>query len=156
MSMRTDSEVLREIDLAFGDLPRPDAFTDHPGCCECAEHDALLQDRERETLSIDDVGSQAWNPITMCTPQAFAYWFPALARLALDPAPEGRDWYGYIILYELRWDGPRNVRWQECTLEQRRAVTLLLEHLFETRSREIALHNCGTELLEALDIWSEQ
>jgi hypothetical protein len=113
-----------------------------------------LQGRERDTLAIEDVGSQAWNPITMCTPEAFSYWMPALARLALQPLPRGHDWYGYIILFELRWDGPRNQRWLACTPEQRRAVAALLEHLFDSRPDDIRLYDCGHELLEALAIWS--
>jgi hypothetical protein len=85
---RTDAEVLALIEEAFGGVPRPEHFTDHPGCCESAEHDAVLMSRDRETLVIEDVGSQAWNPITMATPEAFRYYMPALARLALEPLPK--------------------------------------------------------------------
>ena len=152
----TDEEVLAMIDAAFGPVPRPEHFTDHPGCCECAEHDALLQQRDRETLSIADVGSQAWNPITMCTPPAFAYWMPVLARLAMQPPPlPDFDWFGDTIIRQLRWNGPRNERWAACTRDQRRAVAAFLEHLFDTRTDEIELYDCHHELLEALATWSE-
>jgi hypothetical protein len=107
-------------------------------------------------LAIQDVGSQAWNPITMCTAEGFTYYLPALARLALDPVPKGWDWYGYIILFELRYDGPRNVRWQACDTSQRQAVCKLLEHLYQTRQDDISLYNCEYELLEALEIWSDR
>jgi hypothetical protein len=136
-------------------LARPEQFTDHPGCCECAEHDALLMSRDRDTLAIEDVGSQAWNPITMTTPEAFKYFLPALARLALEPVPKDWDWYGYIVLFELRWDGPGNVRREACTPVQRQAVVALLEHLFDTRTGDVRLYDCENELLEALAVWSE-
>lgn len=153
---RTDSEILNLFVTAFAGAPRPEHFTNYAHCCECAEHDAVLMDRDRATLAIEDVGGQGWNPITMATPQAFAYYLPALARLALDPVPDAWDWYGYIILFELRRDGPRNDRWLHCTSPQRRAVVALIEHLFETRAAEIELYNCGHELLETVAIWSNQ
>ena len=139
---------------AFGSVTRPAHFTHHLHCDECWEHDELLQRRTPETLAIEDVGSQAWNPITMCTPEAFAYWLPALARLALEPEPEGWDWYGYIILFELRWDGLRNERWAYCSPVQHTAVSGLLEHLEATRSGPIGRYDCSRELAEAWAIWS--
>jgi hypothetical protein len=91
----------------------------------------------------------------MCTPVAFAYWLPALARLALDPMPEGRDWYGYIILFELRRDGPRNDRWLFCTPAQRLAITRLLEHLNATRQESLQVYDCLPELTQAWEVWSD-
>ena len=136
-------------------IPRPEHFTNHRHCNECREHDELLSDRTHAALSIADVGSQAWNPITMTTPAAFAYWLPALARLALELVPQGWNWYGYIILFELRWDGPRNERWLFCSAEQRLAVVRLLEHLESTRREAIALYDCARELEQAWEIWSD-
>jgi hypothetical protein len=81
---------------------------------------------------------------------------PGLARLALQPMPRGWDWYGYIILFELRRDGPRNDRWQWCSPRQRGAVAGLLEHLYETRRDEIRVYDCEHELLEALEVWLEK
>lgn len=151
----TDAGVLEAIATAFSQVPRPEHFTNYTHCDECWEHDELLRGRTRESLSISDVGSQAWNPITMATPEGFAYFLPALARLAFEPPPEKLDWYGYIILFELRWDGPRNDRWRYCDRAQRSAVCALLEHIYTTRKESIALYDCAYELMEALEIWSE-
>lgn len=150
-----DAEILGLFTAAFGAIERPEHFTNHTHCDECWEHDEVLRSRTRETLSIEDVGSQAWNPITMATPQGFAYYLPALARLALEPVPKDWDWYGYIILFELRWNGPRNERWQYCSRNQRSAICLLLEHLHRTRTESIKLYDCEYELLEALEVWSD-
>jgi hypothetical protein len=152
----TDDDVLALVTRAFQDVARPEHFTNHTHCDECWEHDDLLRDRDLTTLDIRDVGSQAWNPITMATPHGFAYYFPALVRLALAPQPEKLDWYGYTILFELRWDGPRNKRWQYFSANQRTAVSLFLEHLYRTRLKDIASYDCEYELLETLDIWSER
>jgi hypothetical protein len=150
----SDAEVLAQIEAAFAATPRPEHFTNHTQCDECWEHDELLRARDLQTLTIQDVGSQAWNAITMATPAGFAYYLPALARLALEPLPKEWDWYDYIILFELRRDGPRNARWAYCTARQRSAVCLLLEHLYRTRMDNIKLYDCELELLEALEVWS--
>lgn len=91
----TDAEVRALVTDAFKSVPRPDHLTDHTHCDECREHDEVLRGRDLDSLVISDVDSQAWNPITMATPQGFAYYLPALDRLALEPMPQGWDWYGY-------------------------------------------------------------
>lgn len=153
--MTTDIEVLETVRRAFANVVRPEHFTNHTHCDECWEHDELLCARDLASLAIEDVGSMAWNPITMARPQAFAYYLPALTRLSLEPMPEKLDWYGYIILFELRRDGPRNERWQYCSPEQRRVVAGFLEHLYATRTSEIEVYQCEYELLEVLEIWSD-
>jgi hypothetical protein len=150
-----DGVVLKRIWDAFGPVERPEHFTNHTHCDECHEHDELLRARDRHTLSITDVGSMAWNPITMCTPRGFAYYMPALARLALEPVPKEQDWYGYIILFELRWNGPRNERWLYCSPGQRAAIVGLIEHLYSSREKEIQLYDCSNEVMEVLEIWSD-
>ncbi len=137
-------------------LERPARFTNHPGCEECAEHDELLQQRTHETLSYDDVGSAAWNPITMCQPDAFAYWLPALARIALAPPDDHWGWYGEQLFgSQLCWDGPRNWRWAYCSPEQRMAVAALIEHVIDTRTGLIREYTIENQILQALDIWSD-
>lgn len=154
--MATDPEVLEAVRQAFGAIARPEHFTNRAHCDECWEHDELLRARDLASLTIEDVGSMAWNPITMATPRGFAYYLPALTRLALEQMPAKLDWYGYIILFELRRDGPRNERWQFCKREQRGAVVGFLEHLYATRAKEIEVYQCEYELLEALEIWSDE
>jgi hypothetical protein len=152
----TDEEALRVLGDAFGVVDRPERFTDHPGCCECAEHDATLQQRDHTSLSHDDVGSAAWNPITMCTPDAFAYWLPALARIALAQEHERWGWYGeQLFRWELAWDGPRNQRWAYCTPEQRRAVALLLEHVIESRAELVREYGIEDAILRVFETWSD-
>ena len=150
-----EAKVLAEFEAAFASIERPEHFTNHRHCDECWEHDELLRERDRDTLAIEDVGSQAWNPITMATPEGFAYYLPALARLALSEETGTFDWYGYIILFELRWNGPRNERWQYCDDAQRRAVCRLLEYLYEARQESIKAYECSYELMEALETWSD-
>lgn len=151
----TDAEILDRIDREFAPCPRPEHFTDYRHCCECYEHDELLRSRDRETLRVEDVGSEAWDPVCFATPDAFAYYMPALARLALAPPDPVWGWYGSQLAFHLAYDGPRNARWERCTPGQRRAVAALLAHVVESRAA-LADDSYSTDrLLQALDVWSD-
>ncbi|HEX6030538.1 MAG TPA: DUF6714 family protein [Tepidiformaceae bacterium] len=154
--MGTDSEMLAAVREAFASVERPEHFTNFRHCDECAEHDETLRGRDLETLSHDDIGSGSWDPITMCTPDAFAYWMPALARLALDEPHSHWGWFGPQLFFQLERDGPRNERWAFCTPAQRAAVRRLLEHIVETRAKLIDDHwNARNEVLRAWQVWAE-
>jgi hypothetical protein len=152
--MVTDAEILDSIARAFAACPRPEHFTDHTHCCECAEHDATLLSSDVETLSAEEVGSGACDPICFVTPEGFAYYLPALARLALAPEHPQWGWYGPQLFFHLAYDGARNARWAHCTPDQRRAVATLLEHIFETRSDPLQAHNLPL-FFQAQEVWSD-
>ncbi len=82
--MTTDKEILERINQAFAASPRPEHFTNHTHCCECFEHDKLLRSRDGDTLGMNDVGNPGWDPICFISPEGFAYYLPALARLTLS------------------------------------------------------------------------
>jgi hypothetical protein len=150
-----DAEILEQVREAFASCPRPEHFTNYTHCCECAEHDDVLRSRDLETLSIEDVGNPAWDPICFISPEGFAYYLPALCRLALSPEDPHRGWYGYPFLFHLRYDGPQTVRILACTPEQRRAVAAVLRHILETRAELADRYGQSHELLTAIEYWSE-
>jgi hypothetical protein len=151
----TDAEILEELKAAFA-VPRPEHFTNHPGCSECAEHDETLQGFDLETLHQKVIGSGSWSPITMCQPDAFAYWMPALARICLGPQDDYFGWYGELLFEsDLRRDGPRNERWAYCSPEQRTAVAHFIEHVIDTRGELIAEYDLQHVMLDVFDIWSD-
>ncbi|HXG68159.1 MAG TPA: DUF6714 family protein [Blastocatellia bacterium] len=150
--MLSDAEILDAITQAFSLCERPEHFTNYTHCCECFEHDELLRSRDPETLCMDDVGNMGWDPICFISSEGFAYYFPALARLALSP-PDSY-WYGPQLFWHLILDGEQNRRWQHFTPEQRRAVATLLEHLVETRAELLEDYNSTDDLFRALEIWS--
>lgn len=151
--MASGAEILDVVRTAFA-VPRPEDFTDHLGCCECAEHDATLQSHDFESISRKEIGSQAWDPITMFRNEAFQYWMPALARLTLGPDDDYFGWYGDSLLSQLECDGPRNRRWEACTAEQRRAVAALMEHVFATQSHRI-YESDFDRFARVVAIWSD-
>jgi hypothetical protein len=150
----TDAEVLATVEAAFAAVPRPARTHEHL-CEECDEHASLLASRDHQSLAHDDIGPQSWDPITGVTPQAFAYWMPALVRYAFAPPHEKWGWYGGQLFFHLAFDGRHNVRWQYCTQQQRQAVRILLEHLAATRADLIDEEMCRPQFYHAVDAWAE-
>ena len=152
--MNRDNEILRAVRIAFGGCPRPKHFTNYTHCEECQEHDDLLRSRDVDTLSLDDIGNPGWDPICFISPAGFAYYFPALARLALD-APDERG-YSYLrqLFFHLQHDGRGNERWQHCTPKQRAVVSAFLRHVIDTRAA--VLDGCASadDAFHALDAWA--
>ena len=103
-----DAHVLRLVHEAFSACARPEHFTNYRHCCECAEHDALLLSRDNETLCLEDVGNAGWDPLCYVDAAGFAYFFPGLARLALDAyvwADSNRPMFVEIVGPNKRWGG---------------------------------------------------
>jgi hypothetical protein len=154
--MSTDCTILAEIDAAFGGVERPEHFTNFTHCEECAEHDELLRMRDRDTLSICDVGNPGWDPICFCSPEGIAYYFPTLARLALsDLGPDRCDWYASQLLFHLYSGFTENGFFQYCSLPQRQAVARFIAYIIEAHASLIDLHSAADEFLRCHQLWSD-
>lgn len=123
-----DAGALSRVDEAFRDCPRPDHFTEWQHCCECAEHDAVLAEHTPGTIGLGELGNAGWDPICFATQEAYAYYLPGLARLALG---RGSEYYLEQFLFHLNAE-----RVQHLTQSQRVAVAGFLEHLAATRLDE--------------------
>lgn len=111
--------ILEHVGRAFGSVPRPHNFLEDPEHCEeCAEHNETLRSHTPETIGIRELGNGGWDPICSATTEAYLYYMPALARLALST---GEEWYLDQFLFHLSED-----RVAAFNLEQRVAVLLLL------------------------------
>jgi hypothetical protein len=153
--MPTDDEILALVTDAFSTIERPEHFTNWMHCDECWEHDETLRGIDLATMTVEDVPSESWDPITMCTPHALAYLIPTLARMALAPEHAEWGWYGDRLIHQLAWNGPSNERWRFCTPAQRRAVLALLEHIMNTRGGLVrSYYVCEEYLFQAIDTWS--
>jgi hypothetical protein len=150
----SDQSILTEIGNAFAFVPKPKHFTDHLHCEECAEHDELLRTRDRSTLQLADVGNPGWDPLCFTSSEGFAYYFPALARLSLQPPTPQHDWYPPQLLFHLTYQGLENRHFSSFTPQQRRAVLTLLNHLQRTRAPLLEYYIADTDLAEAQQIWS--
>ena len=152
----SDVDILQTVQQAFAGCRRPEHFTTYTHCEECAEHDEVLRARDVRTLGIEDIGNPHWDPICFISPEGFAYYFPALTRLALAEPVEPHDWYGAQLLFHLCHDGRQNRRLLACTAEQRSAINQFLRHLVETRASLADIYCCTDDLFQALEIWSDE
>jgi hypothetical protein len=153
--MPSDAQILEAVSQAFVSCERPIHFTDHTHCSECADHDEVLRSHNVSTLAMAEIGNPGWDPICFISPPGFAYYLPALARLALAEPDQKQGWYGPQLMFHLCLDGARNERVLACTPVQRRAVVGLLHHIFETRGEQLHDYMCGDELFHAIEYWSE-
>ena len=154
--MPSDTDILQRVQQAFARCRRPEHFTNFRHCEECAEHDDLLRSRDIHTLRIEDIGNPGWDPICFISPEGFAYYLPALARLALAEPMRPYGWYGSQLLFHLCSDGRRNERLLACTPAQRRAVVEFLQHLVETRASLADSELSADDLFQAIEIWSDE
>ena len=149
----TDAETLTHVRKAFGLAARPERFTDRDHCCECAEHDDLLRSRDLDSLTVEDVGNQGWDPICFATDEAFLYFFPALARLALDDGTCDRSWHFEQLLFHLTYEAASNRRLLAATRQQKDAVVLLLRHAQATRRTLVIEYRLDNVLCQAIAAW---
>ena len=80
-----ETRALDRIDRAFAEVAKPAHFTEFDHCDECQEHDDVLRNNTRDTISRKSFGTCGWSPIGFCSPAGLRYYFPALARYALLP-----------------------------------------------------------------------
>jgi len=150
--MNTGHTILNEIDKAFGSVPRPQRFTVEDGDPECMHHDKLLHSRTPDTLTIDDVGNGC-SPLSECLPDGMAYFFPTLARLALNDRRESH-WFPFQLAWHLTYDGIENDFLNYCSDSQRSAVHALFCHINESRSERTVDECWYEEITECIRIWS--
>lgn len=153
--MPTDAQILQKIQSAFAERQRPEHFTNYTHCEECAEHDQVLRSRDVHSLRIEDVGNPGWDPICFTSPEGFAYYLPALARLALAQPAQPHGWYGPQLFFHLSHDGCKNQRFLACTRGQRRVMADYLRHLIETTAALVEGYGCTDDLFQAVEIWSD-
>ena len=153
-AVTSDADILQKVQQAFARCRRPEHFTNFTHCEECAEHVELLRSLDIYTLRIEDVGNPGWDPICFISPEGFAYYLPALARLALAEPDYAHGRKGGQLQWHLCSDGRQNKRFLACTPKQRRAIAEFLVHLAETRAGLIDRELHTDDLFQAMEIWS--
>lgn len=153
--MVADAAILAEIAIRFGNVTRPRHFTVEDGDFECMDHDQLLHARTPETLTIEDVGNIGYDPLNECLPQGMAYFFPALARLALFDTRQF-DWYPFQLALHLSAINGENTFLNYCNPEQKKVVIAFLTHILATRSMQ-AEQDCSIDAIElCIGLWQNE
>ncbi|MBZ0291330.1 MAG: hypothetical protein K8L99_02075 [Anaerolineae bacterium] len=141
--------VLAAIDKAFGHLSRPQAMVRNPNHCdECADHEAVMQAVTPQTVSLQEVGSPAWDPVCFLSDEAFCYFMPGLARLSLN---SGQDYYLSQFLFHLE----QGFRIDPMNAEQRRALAQLIDYIGETMLDEVINNMDDHGLARVMDLLAE-
>jgi hypothetical protein len=141
----TKQEVLTKIDEVFGNLPRPAQFIRDPEHCdECEEHEETLTKVNPETISLKEVGSPSWDPMSFASDASYQYFLPGLVRLALG---KGENYYLDQFLFHLE-----SGRIDEMDSDQKAALAVFLWFVYESMSDEVALNPPGdVDLARVID-----
>ncbi|ABM32633.1 hypothetical protein QRO11_08080 [Paracidovorax citrulli] len=111
----------------FSGSLRPQAFNDFLNVDEeFCEHNALLQSRDHQSLTREDLGSVGWNPIGCMNVAGWRYWLPALGRIALSTDTAGRGYFMWDLLVYLK-NPESNPAFLSLTQQEREAVARFLK-----------------------------
>jgi hypothetical protein len=152
--MTTDAAITEAVAVAFSEAQKPEHFTNHLHCEECAEHDQTLLSHDRDSLPIDVVNNPGWDPVCFCSPEGKAYYMPTLVRFALENGDANSLPYWLQLLFHLEGDGPNNALIAYCSKPQRRAIAMFLEHLVESRAAAIEMYGSTDEVLKTHSYWA--
>jgi hypothetical protein len=131
---------------------KPAHFTNYLHCEECEEHDQTLLNHDIDTISLDELGSPAWDPICFCSDEGKQYYLPALVRLCLESMDD--DFYFAQLLFHLEADGPKNSFYLSCNNEQRRFIFQFIEFIITEHSDELEQSFSVDEAFRAREIWN--
>lgn len=146
--MTEPERIQTAIEQAFRS-ERPAPMVRNPDHCdECAEHEETMQAVTPATVSLDRVGNSAWDPVSYLTDEAYRYFMPGFARLALG---RGDDYYLDQFLFHLESGRIACLDTQQC-----RTIADLLDHLYETMGGEIEDNMDHTVLGHVMDLLNRQ
>jgi len=134
-------------------VKKPEHFTDHENCEECAEHDETLRKASVKSIGMEQLGNPGWDPITFSSVEGKIYYMPALIRLCLETI-ESDDPYLCQFLWHLEWDGKRNDLFIGCNPEQRKFISQFIAFLIENYVHAIEDSGCEDEILRVSEIWA--
>ncbi len=133
-------------------VDRPLHFTNYKHCCECAEHDVTLQNKDIDTISINELGKPGWDPICFCSVIGKKYYFPALVRLTIDTMED--EFYLDQFLFHLIFEGVDNNFYKECSVEQKEFIASFIEYLITDYDEKLDYELLTEDALKAHEIWS--
>ena len=131
---------------------RPEHFTNHEHCEECAEHDQTLLSADIETIGLDELGNPGWEPICFTSAEGKKYFLPAFIRLSIETIND--EFYFGQFLFHLEGNGPDNQFYLSCSEEQREFIASFISYMIENYSEQIKAEFCTDEALRCRDIWS--
>lgn len=146
-------QIKENIERVFSYNAAPENYTNHAHCAECAEHDETLRSYTPKSISLEQLGNPAWDPICFVLAPAFKYYFPALVRLALDS--EETDCYLEQFLFHLTYQGQESRFFKHFSKAEREATLSVLRYIELNMGELIEQWNLAHELKEAIELWCQ-
>jgi len=150
----TPAAIVGRAYRAFSSFARPEHFTDHTHCPECAEHDQTMRSRPHAAIGVVQLGNPGWCPIPFLTEQAYGYVMPRLIELALASSVE-RPGESYVFSFLLALTpAPEHRKLDNFTPEQAAVVLESLQHMKDKMWSVIEEACCEDDLAQAIARWN--
>lgn len=134
-------------------VSKPEHFTNHRHCCECAEHHETLLAHNVDSISISELGKPGWDPLCFSSAEGILYYMPAMIRLTLDTINTMEEMYLEQLLFHLTYKADENRVLKACGEEQRKFIARFFDYLNENYNSQIQNCGCSDVLLKAREIW---
>lgn len=134
-------------------MDKPEHFTNHEHCDECAEHDQTLLNSSIAEISMKELGNPGWDPICFASAEGTKYYMPALIRLCFETLQD--DFYFAQLLFHLEIDGPKNELLCACDVRQRKFIHDFVEYMLLQHTQVLEDNFCGDDALRVLELWAE-
>ena len=150
----TAADIVSRAYRAFSSFARPEHFTDHTHCPECAEHDQTMRSRPLSAIGVVQLGNPGWCPIPFLTEQAYGYVMPRLVELALASSVE-RPGESFVFSFLLALTpAPEHRKLDYFTREQTDAVLQSVHYMRDHMQPVVEQACCEEDLVQAIARWS--
>jgi len=134
-------------------INKPAHFTNYEHCEECAEHDETLLSKTIDSIGLDEIGKEGWDPICFCSDEGKIYYMPSFVRLSLDTI--AKEFYFGQFVFHLIYDGEDNNLFLFCSKKQRDFIASFLTFMIDSYADEIERECCTDDVLRAHEIWAK-
>ena len=82
----TSDASIATVREAFSDVARPSGLFVRGTClcCECISHNEVLAAHDPDSITLKELGNPGYDPMCFASDEAFAYYMPAMVRLAFE------------------------------------------------------------------------
>ena len=152
-TIMTKEVLIKEAYDAFANFKKPKQGTKYTDFEE-GEFNAVLLSAARRSLTMEQIGTVCWSPISAMTPEALAYFMPRLIELAVTRAVDcdGEPFFCHFI--NAFSEGPANDRFKMFEQAQRRVMADSFRFLIDTYREELRREGWLDEACRAVESWS--
>ena len=149
----TQKALIQQAYDAFALFEKPKQCTKYTDFEE-GEFNAILLSSTQRSLTMEQVGTVCWSPISAMTPEALAYFMPRLIELALTRAVDrdGEPFFCHFI--NAFSEGPENEKSRLFGQKQRAVMADVFTFLIDTFREELTRQGWLDEAGRAVVSWS--